>query len=223
MIQALLEGVSMGLILSAMIGPVFFTLVQNSIAAGFRNTAVLATGIFLSDLIYVVITYFSVSAFAQNPYFEVFLGYGGALVLIGFGVSTFFKKTVQRPNSAGIDMIKPKKMSAFFKGFSINGVNPFVLLFWISIAGLVSLKDEFTSVDVFLYYVGILLTVFLIDLLKAFVAKQLKPFVTPKFMVNMNRVVAVVLIFFGVRLILFAYEKHQALKEVTMALDGLKF
>jgi len=67
--QALLEGISMGLLLSAMIGPVFFTLIQNSIQSGFRNTAVLAFGILASDLIYVLITYFSVSIFTQNPYF----------------------------------------------------------------------------------------------------------------------------------------------------------
>ncbi|MFC3975270.1 LysE family translocator [Belliella kenyensis] len=194
--------------MSAMIGPVFFTLIQNSIESGFKNTAVMAFGILLSDLIYVMITFFSVSIFAQNPYFEVFLGYGGALVLIGFGVVTFFKKSVHRPNTAGIVFPKPKKMTAFLKGFSINGVNPFVMLFWISIAGIVSIKDEFRIIDVVFYYAGILLTVFSIDLLKAFVAKQLKPYVTPVIMMRMNRIVAIVLVFFGIRLILYAYEKH---------------
>ncbi|MCH7409901.1 LysE family translocator [Belliella sp. DSM 111904] len=208
MSQAIFEGLSVGLILSAMIGPVFFTLIQNSISSGFKNTAVLALGILMSDLIYVLITFFSVSIFAQNPLFEVYLGYGGAVVLIGFGITTFFKKSVQRPNTAGFVFPKPKKTTAFLKGFSINGVNPFVMLFWISIAGIVSIKDDFKNTDIFFYYAGILLTVFAIDLLKAFVAKQLKPFVTPKFMVRMNRVVAVVLVFFGVRLILFAYDKH---------------
>jgi threonine/homoserine/homoserine lactone efflux protein len=209
--QALLEGISMGLLLSAMIGPVFLTLIQNSIQSGFRNTAVLAFGILASDLIYVLITYFSVSIFAQNPYFEVILGYLGAAVLIGFGIVTFFKKGISRPNSAGFQILKPKKRTAFMKGFSINGINPFVLLFWISIAGVVNLKDSFSSSDVFLYYFGILFMVFGIDLLKAFVAKQLKPFVTPKFMVNMNRVVAIILVFFGAKLITFAYEKQMLL------------
>ncbi|MCH7397225.1 LysE family translocator [Belliella sp. DSM 107340] len=207
-IHALLEGVSMGLLLSAMIGPVFFTLIQNSIQNGFRNTAVLASGILLSDLVYVLATFFSVSLFAENPYFEVILGYAGASVLIGFGIVTFFKKVVQRPNTGGIILTRPKKRTAFMKGFGINGINPFVLLFWISIAGVVNLKDSFTDIDVFLYYFGILFVVFGIDLLKAFVAKQLKPFVTEKFMVNMNRVVAVILVIFGSRLILFAYEKQ---------------
>jgi threonine/homoserine/homoserine lactone efflux protein len=135
MSQALWEGISMGLVLSAMIGPVFFALIQNSLEHGFRYAAVLALGILLSDLIYVVVTYFSISLLAQYPFFEIGLGYAGGAVLIGFGISTILKKNKNRPNSGGIPLPKSKKRTGFMKGFGINGVNPFVLLFWISIEG----------------------------------------------------------------------------------------
>jgi threonine/homoserine/homoserine lactone efflux protein len=211
MSTALLEGISMGLLLSAMVGPVFFTLIQNSLENGFRHTAVLALGIFVSDLLYVLLTYFSVNLFAKSSYFEIILGYAGGLVLGGFGLSSIIKKRVQRPNSGGISVIKDKKRKGFWKGFSINGINPFVLLFWISIAGVVAIKDDFKVMDVTLYYAGILVTVFSIDLLKAFVAKQLSGFVTPKLMQKLNIGVGIFLVIFGIRLAWFAYEKHQAL------------
>jgi threonine/homoserine/homoserine lactone efflux protein len=209
--QALWEGISMGLVLSAMIGPVFFALVQNSLEHGFRYAAVLALGILLSDLIYVLITYFSVSIFAQYPNFEIILGYAGGAVLIGFGISNMLKKNRNRPNTGGIPLPKTKKRTGFMKGFGINGVNPFVLLFWISIAGLVNLKSEFRRIDIWLYYAGILLTVFCIDLLKAFIAKQLSGFVTPKLMAKLNIVVGLVLVFFGGKLVKFAWEKQMGL------------
>jgi threonine/homoserine/homoserine lactone efflux protein len=208
MSQALWEGISMGLVLSAMIGPVFFALIQNSLEHGFRYAAVLALGILLSDLIYVVVTYFSISLLAQYPFFEIGLGYAGGAVLIGFGISTILKKNKNRPNSGGIPLPKSKKRTGFMKGFGINGVNPFVLLFWISIAGLVNLKSEYRRIDIWLYYAGILLTVFSIDLLKAFVAKQLSGFVTPKLMSKLNILVGLVLIFFGSKLVKFAWEKQ---------------
>lgn len=211
MSPALLEGISMGLLLSAMVGPVFFTLIQNSLQNGFRHTAILALGIFVSDLLYVLLTYFSINLLAQSTYFEVVLGYAGGLVLGGFGVSSILKKNVNRPNSGGLPVLKDSKKKGFWKGFSINGINPFVLLFWISIAGLVAIKDNFDRVDVGLFYTGILVTVFLIDLLKAFVAKQLSGFVTPGIMQKLNIAVGVFLVFFGFRLIWFAFEKHQAL------------
>lgn len=208
MIQALLEGIGMGLVLSAMIGPVFFALITNSVENGFRHTVVLALGILFSDLIYVLITYFGVSVFARNPNFEIVLGYAGGLILMAFGISSFFKPSSERPNSGGLPLPKTGKTKGFFKGFGINGVNPFVFLFWISIAGLVSLKDHFDRVDVSVYYIGILLTVFSIDLLKAYVAKQLRSFITPKFMKLLNRGVGVLLVLFGLRLIYFAVERQ---------------
>jgi threonine/homoserine/homoserine lactone efflux protein len=55
------------------------------------------------------------------------------------------------------------------------------------------------------YYVGILVTVFVIDLLKAYVAKQLSQFVTPRLMGWLNRLAGGVMIYFGVRMLWTTY------------------
>lgn len=204
MIESLLEGVSMGLLLSVIIGPVFFALITNSMQYGFRYAMSLAMGIFVSDSLYGLLTYFGVRLLANTQLFEQVLGYAGGLILIGFGLGSLLKKSVQRPNS-GIDRQAGRKRTAFAKGFSINGINPFVLLFWISIASLVSLKEAWTGGQVLLYYAGILLTVFSIDLLKAFVAKQLSRFVTPRLMGWLNKGVGLAMIAFGIRMLLYAY------------------
>lgn len=205
MTEAWLEGISMGLLLSAMIGPVFFTLIQNSLEHGFRYAAMVALGILTSDSLYVLLTYFGVKFLADASYFESVLGYVGGAILIGFGISYLVKKTTS--DTKVVVAPKARKRSAFFKGFSINGINPFVLLFWISIASLVHLKTEFDPVDVWSYYLGILLTVFSIDLIKAYIAKRLSKFVTPKFMFWLNKAVGVAMIGFGIRLIWFAMNR----------------
>lgn len=201
MTQSLLEGVSMGLLLSVIVGPVFFTLIQNSIANGFRYAAMLALGILLSDTLYVILTFFGVSLFADTSEFEMILGYVGGAILVGFGISSLIKKQISRPNTGGIEISRNKKRTAFAKGFGVNGVNPFVLLFWISIASLVSTKVQWDGKDISAYYFGILLTVFGIDLLKAFLAKQLSHFMTPRLMWLLNKSVGAVMIFYGLRLI----------------------
>ncbi|GMQ23644.1 LysE family transporter [Algoriphagus sp. oki45] len=203
--SAWLEGVSMGLLLSVIVGPVFFTLITNSLQHGFRYAMVLALGILCSDALYVMITYFGISFLANTDLFEKVLGYGGGLILTGFGISSLVKKQVERPNTGGITLPVPKKRNAFAKGFSINGINPFVLLFWISIASLVTLKETWTGSQISLYYVGILGTVFLIDLLKAFIAKQLSRFVTPRLMRLLNKGVGLVMVFFGLRMLWTTY------------------
>jgi threonine/homoserine/homoserine lactone efflux protein len=202
--QALLEGISMGLLLSAMIGPVFFTLIQSSLINGFRYAAMVALGIVFSDTLYVLLTYFGVKFLANTAAFEQVLGYVGGAILIGFGISYLIKKQAAASDDTLPEVPKAKKRGAFLKGFSINGVNPFVLLFWISIASLVHLKVSFGSLDVFLYYTGILLTVFSIDLVKAYIAKRLSQFVTPGFLFWLNKGVGLAMIGFGLRLIWFA-------------------
>lgn len=201
MIAALGEGFTVGLLLSALIGPVFFALIQASLTHGFRNAAALATGILVSDLIYVLVTFFCIKLIASFESFEVILGLGGGLILIGFGVNTIVKKKSIRPNSGGIELPRAKKRSAFAKGFGINGINPFVLLFWISIASLVQLKQSFSESDYVAYYAGILVTVFSIDLIKAFIAKKLSPLVTDRTLFWLNKFVGVLMIFYGIRMI----------------------
>lgn len=201
MTGAFLEGISMGLLLSAMIGPVFFSLVQGSLQHGFRYSAALAFGVLVSDSLYVVVTYFGLQLFSETDFFEMVLGYLGGLILIGFGVRSLFKKSLDRISTGGIDLPKARKRSAFAKGFGINGINPFVMLFWISIVGIVQLKEGFQSKEIALYYVGILLTVFAIDLLKALVAKQMARWVTPRVMWVLNKLVGLIIIGFGLRMI----------------------
>ncbi|RAI94145.1 LysE family translocator [Algoriphagus yeomjeoni] len=204
MSEALLEGVSMGLLLSAMIGPVFFTLIQSSLEKGFRYAAMVALGILTSDTLYVLLTFYGVKFLAEATYFESILAYVGGAILIGFGISYLVKKQGAKPDAMVEELHRAKKRNAFLKGFSINGINPFVLLFWISIASLVHLKPAFDNTDIWSYYLGILLTVFVIDLIKAYIAQKLAQFVTPKFMFWLNKAVGIVMIGFGIRLIWFA-------------------
>lgn len=199
--QSILEGISMGLVLSAMIGPVFFSLVQGSLQHGFRYSAALALGVLVSDSLYVLVTYFGLQLFSETDFFEMILGYLGGLILIGFGIKSLLKKSADRISTGGITLPKAKKRSAFAKGFGINGINPFVMLFWISIVGIVQQKESFQSSDITLYYVGILLTVFAIDLLKALVAKQMARWVTPRVMWILNKLVGLIIIGFGLRMI----------------------
>lgn len=205
MIQALLEGMSMGLLLSAIVGPVFFSLIQNSLEHGFNYAATLAFGILLSDSIYVILTFFGIKLLSDTTYIELVLGYVGGTILAGFGVNSLLNKQISRPNTGGIEIPVQRKRTALVKGFGINGVNPFVLLFWISIASLVSLKTDWTGGDILNYYLGILLTVFCIDLCKAFMAKQLSHLMTPRLMWLLKKSVGLVMIYFGLRMVWITY------------------
>ncbi|WP_226391036.1 LysE family translocator [Penaeicola halotolerans] len=208
--QALYEGIGMGLLLSVFLGPVFFSLIQNSIQNGFRSGLFMAFGIFTSDTLYVLVTYLGLSQFFENDLFNVILGYAGGGILLVFGLISLLKPVspTVRPKEL---QVKNKRLKNFLKGFMLNGINPFVLLFWISMASLVHVKSHFTASDVFVFFAAILVVVLLTDILKAYLAKLLRSYVTPRLMGILNRVVAIVLLIFSIRLFYFAYESQKLL------------
>lgn len=209
MIWATLEGMGMGLVLSFIIGPVFFALIQNSLENGFRHSVFMALGILLSDSIFVIITYFGVSFLIGNIAFKIILGYVGGMILIGIGWATLRKKVMKKPVSG--NFLIARKRKGFLKGLGLNGINPFVLLFWISVAGLVHLKSSFDALDKVVFYLALMITVFSFDLFKAYMAQSLRHHLTSNLMLKMNRTVGILLVFFGIRMLYFAFQQHQVI------------
>ena len=199
MFAAILEGLELGLLLSMMIGPVFFALVTTSMDQGFRQAAILAFGVFLSDLVYVLVTYFGIQALTFIPNVELYLGFFGGLLLIGFGISFFRKKITESPSNSSQSRAFQGK--ALMQGFGINGINPFVMLFWLSIASLVSIKSNWGISDRVLFYAALLLTVFGIDLAKAFLAGKLAHLMSPSVRKALQVVAGVMICFFGFRML----------------------
>lgn len=197
--DAILEGIKLGGLLSLMIGPVFFALMTTSLAHGFRQSAILALGVLMSDLIYVFLSYLGVQFLKKIPAIESYLGLVGGLILIGFGINFMVKKVT--PISSDNVVAKPKKRKAFFQGFGINGINPFVMLFWLSIASMVSIKNTWMVSDRVIFYGSLLGTIFGIDLLKAFLASSLRSYLSP----NLRKVIQIfaglLICYFGFKMI----------------------
>lgn len=199
MSEAVIEGIKLGVLLSLMIGPVFFALLTTSMDHGFRQAAILALGVFFSDLVYVVLTYLGVHLLSLIPNVEKYLGLAGGLILLGFGIS-FIVKKVPLPDEAKVVTV-PKKRKTFLQGFGINGINPFVLLFWLSIASMVSIKNAWMFSDRVFFYVSLLGTIFGIDLLKAFLAGRLRKFLSPTGKKVIQVIAGLLICFFGVKML----------------------
>lgn len=199
MFAAILEGLELGLLLSMMIGPVFFALVTTSMDQGFKQATILAFGVFLSDLVYVLVTYFGIQALTFIPNVELYLGFIGGLLLIGFGISFFRKKIIDSPSN--YSQSRAFQGKALMQGFGINGINPFVMLFWLSIASMVSIKSTWGISDRALFYAALLFTVFGIDLAKAFLAGKLAHLMSPRVRKALQVVAGLMICFFGFRML----------------------
>ena len=151
MLEAIVSGVMLGLVLSLLVGPVFFLLIDTSIKKGFKRGVYLSLGVLLSDMFYIAITYFSsVAAGVVNNY-KWEIGWAGGLLLMVFGIVTMLKK----PNIKSADLDLSDNGSSgwveVLKGFLMNLLNPFVLIFWLGVSGSVSSGNSFTSSNASLF------------------------------------------------------------------------
>lgn len=210
MIEVIIQGVLLGLLLSVMIGPVFFVLIETSIIKGIRAALILDSGVLVSDILYVYIAYTfykeAASLMDGNEYFRIF----GGVVFILFGLFNIFKKMPS--DSKGKEII-PEYTHTFFnsfklvtKGFVLNAVNPGVIFYWLTIISVGTGASEAVTSDTgqvsYIYVIAILVTFFTVDVLKIIGAKQLKPLLTPKILQIVNMITGVILCAAGIVYIL---------------------
>lgn len=203
-----LEGVIFGLTLAMLLGPALFALIQTSIHRGFTSSFFLAFGIFLSDIILVVLCFLGALQILNNEYNRLFFGIVSGLILIIYGIVTFSRKVELAGNGNQPESKKPGWLTFIVKGFFLNGANPFAWLFWMGLTvGVTSNYGDDKDATVF-FFSGALVTVFATDLLKAFVAKFLKTFLNERIIKILNQVVGIVLVLFGIILIVRALIYH---------------
>lgn len=192
-----------------MIGPVFFILLETSIKKGIRAGVAFDLGVFVSDLIYVLIAflfYNEVKDLAEGQSREIVKSIGG-IVFIIYGTYTLFKK----PSLVEITTSKTREPSDWkeyrilaLKGFLLNLANPLVIFYWFSVLSLGDsrhIEGLSTRMILFLFISTVLLTFFTVDLLKILGAKQLRPFITNRLLKALNLLIAIVFISFGVVLL----------------------
>jgi threonine/homoserine/homoserine lactone efflux protein len=204
----LLKGLLFGLLLSFLLGPVFFALLQTSIEKGFRAGFFMAIGVAMSDSLYMFITYTGVSFFSENDQIKIILGFTGSVIMIIFGIFTFLKPVPTRGRKQP-HFTTNNYFRKIVKGFLLNAINPFILIFWLGVAGMITIELHYSFDQVFLFYIGVVAMVLSMDITKAFLATRIRDFITPRFMKILNRSVGVALILFGFRLLYYAMEIKQ--------------
>jgi threonine/homoserine/homoserine lactone efflux protein len=199
----LLKGLVTGFILSIMIGPVFFVLLETSIRKGAKAALWMDFGVLISDLVYILIAYVffkEVSDLKTGDDGTVFRIVGGGLFII-YGVYNFFKKVKEHKYNADSIPTSRTRDHVFLalKGFLLNIANPLVIFYWFSVMTIGSEDSGGTNSWGMLIFLSIILiTFFGIDVLKIFGAKKLRPLVTHKLLVGLNRLIGIVFVIFGI-------------------------
>ncbi len=197
------EGILLGITVAFIIGPVFFTIIQTSIYRGFKAGVFLSFGVMLSDLTLIVLSYIGLLELFNNISNQFTIGIIGGIILIIFGIVTFTRKPSLKNKDANQDLKikKPGPITYITKGYFMNILNPFLLIFWITVISVFSSKENISQSHIILFFSGTLSTIFITDVIKCYIAKKIKRFITEITLLWINRFVGIILICFGFVLI----------------------
>ena len=171
--EFILTGVGYGLLLSVMIGPAFFVLLETSITKGIRAALMFDLGVLLSDMLYLGIAFAffnQVEALMESEYRYILRLVGGVL-FIGIGILYIKKK---KPKITQKQLEETSKLTTgnyfmnLLKGFTFNAVNPGVFFYWLTLMSILpraphSMGFTERSHEIFAYIAVILVTFFAID------------------------------------------------------------
>lgn len=200
------NGLFFGLIFLIALGPAFFALIQTSIQQGLRKAIFLAIGISVSDIFYVVLLLLGMAKAIESDDFRFWMGIFGVVMLFAYGLYSWFKTPKIASEESQLKDTNYAKQ--FAKGLFLNGLNPFIIVSWATWVSAITINFEYTFNEQIQFFAGMLLTILTLDIAKAFIAHKLKHLITVRFVRNMNRVVAVILLFFSVQIIYFLYTTY---------------
>lgn len=192
--------IPLGILLSFMIGPVFFVLLETSATRGFRAGLALDIGVILADILFLTIAYFSSFQLLENlsnqPGLYVF---GGAILLV-YGLTIVFRSDF-KAKSPRIEARGSDYLGLMVKGFLLNFINIGVLVFWLGIIIIVGPSLDNQPNRIITFFASMLGAYLITDLFKIMLAKQLRSRLTRKRIYWVKKVLGIVLVICGMVLI----------------------
>lgn len=192
------SGILLGIIISFLIGPVFFGLIQTSIRQGLGRAMIFEIGTVLSDTIIIFLCYLGLANILAGDTYRHAIGIAGAILLFGMGIYPLaFKKTKEHK---GVEPIAEKShpFALISKSFLLNTINPSVILFWIFQVSLAVVNFKGQKGIIISHFVAVLATMILFDFLKAFGANRIKKYLRPRTFNLIAKIEGVLLIIFSV-------------------------
>ena len=202
MLEDIQAAIPLGFFLAFMIGPVFFIILETSITKGFRAAVVFDLGVIFSDVLFVLLAYFSSYQLLENLSNQPGLYVFGGTLLTAYGIIAFLKKNKDKQDKSTIIPEKINYMELFIKGFLLNAINIGVLVFWLGLIIVVGPNLNGNPKRFLLFFSVLLLTYFITDVFKIILSKRLKKKLTPPIIQNLKKTVSAIIIICGIVLII---------------------
>src|ERR1051326_2955905 len=207
MIEALLKGITLGLLLSISVGPIVFSILKQSLNNGHSGGLAFIIGVSASDITMVLVSNVFTELFSILSSHKKIIGIAGSIFLISVGVYFLFFKKLKVNEEGQPVLIKIRKRDyakIAVSGYLMNTLNPAVFLFWLTVS---TTFINHTLEEKLVLFIVCLVIVFSTDVAKVMLAGKIRKKLTPHNIHIINRINGVILIGFGIALIwgLLAY------------------
>ena len=192
------DALLVGFLLSIMLGPVFFMLIQTSITRGFRAAISFDLGVMLSDASLILLTYVGSKDWLEHLKNDVTIFFVGGLALILYGIFYAQKDTGQQADTPAKTNSKWSYVGLLFKGFLLNIINIGVLIFWIGTVAVIGPRLDMNPYKIIKFFCVVFGFYFCMDIIKILLAKKLRKKMTPKNIIRTRQYTGLGLIIFGV-------------------------
>lgn len=205
MLDALLTGIGAGLVLPFLPGPVLFAIIRSSIEKGFKAGLAISLGVFISDLLFIVIMLFGTSYIPVAEEFSEHnktIGYVGGGIMLVIGLFYIFKKTELNISESNE---KINHSGFLLKGIFMSLFSPPTILYWITVTSIVTLQFKYTMEQKILFFSCLLGAQIFVDIVKAYFSGKLRHKVTVATISKINKIAGLMLLLFATRLLLEAF------------------
>lgn len=201
MIEAVIKGVGLGLILAVSVGPVIFTIIKQSINNGQKGGFSFVSGVWISDIIWVVLSNLFSSLVMDLLAFKTEIGFVGAAFVFSLGIFYVFFKRIKTDanNTLIIDFGRKDFTKAFAAGFVINSLNPSVIFFWlINTTAFTANHSVAERIVIFTLCIGINI---IADIIKVLMAAKIRHKLNPQNINIINKISGSILIAFAISIV----------------------
>ncbi|WP_400075740.1 LysE family translocator [Winogradskyella sp. R77965] len=204
MFDDILTAIPFGIILAFTIGPVFFVLLETSVTKGFTSAFVFDLGVILADIVFILVIFKSTDTLLDKIKDDPKLLVFGGVLLVIYGLISFIKtsksfRSILREHHR-IELPKKDYGKLFIKGFLLNFINIGVLLGWLGFIVIGTSITTSENGDV-IFITTMLISYLVTDIFKIAAAKRLRSKLTPRRIFKTKKIVALVILGFGIILL----------------------
>jgi|LGVF01.1.fsa_nt_gb threonine/homoserine/homoserine lactone efflux protein len=193
------KGFKFGMLLQIAVGPVCIYIFNESVKNGILSAFVGVIAVVLIDALFIGLSIVGISAIVKKK--EQLLKIFGSLVLVTFGLRMIIS-ALQITEFNSINITEINYIKTFLTVLFLTVSNPLTIIFWSGVFSTKIIEEKFDKNDEIMFGLGAIFSTFLFLNFIVIIGQFTKSFLSLEYIMYLNIIVGLVLIYFGLKLVL---------------------